>query len=185
MVQAAYQLLLEQGLETTTMQAVADRADVAVQTVYYTFKTKALLLAEVESYAVLGDRPSTEWRETTLAARLEAATTVEALIKAFVTADTEIKSRLAPFIAAVGPALPSDPESLDRRQRGRQEFFRLFIARLADLKRLRHGMTVDHALEILLAINSLPVFIELTTRRGWTTRQWQSWISYTIETQFY
>ena len=39
----------------TTMQAVADEAGVAVQTVYFTFGTKAKLLAAVERRAILGD----------------------------------------------------------------------------------------------------------------------------------
>lgn len=166
------------------MQDVADAAGVAVQTVYYTFSTKARLLAEVERFAVLGDRPSTEWRDTKPMVRLAAAPTAVELIKAFVAADTDIKSRLAPFVAAVGAALPSDPASVEQREHGRREFFGFFIDRLAGLGPLRAGMTKARALDILLAVNSLPTFIELTSRRGWTVRQWQNWLAYTIETQF-
>ena len=184
MVGAAYRLFLEYGYEATTMQQVADAAGVAVQTVYYTFKTKAQLLAEAESYAVLGDRPSSQWRETDPAARLRAATSTGQLIRRFVEMDADIKARLAPFVMAVGSALPADPATVAARERGREEFFGLFVNRLADLGRLRTGMTTQRALDILSAVNSLPAYIELTTRRGWTTQQWQSWLTSTIQTQF-
>ena len=184
MVQAAHRLFLADGYEATTMQDVADAAGVAVQTVYYTFKTKAQLLAQVESHAVLGDRPAAAWRTTPEAERLGAAASPDELVKLFVAMDTDIKSRLAPLVAAVGPALPADPDALERRERGRAEFFKQFVDGLARLTPLRSGMTNRRALDILLAVNSLPTFVELTARRGWTTRQWQNWLTHTIQTQF-
>jgi AcrR family transcriptional regulator len=182
-IETAYRLFLARGYDATTMQDVADAAGVAVQTVYYTFKTKAQLLANAESFAVLGDRPSTEWRDSKPAEQLQTATSHGDLVERFVAMDTDIKSRLAPFVSAVGSALPSDPDAVATRERGREEFFRSFVDRLAQLGSLRSGMTTRKALDILLAVDSLPAFIELTTRRGWTTRQWQTWLAYTIHTQ--
>jgi hypothetical protein len=49
---------------------------------------------------------------------------------------------------------------------------------------VRTGVTTRRALDILLAVGSLPTFIELTSRRGWTTGQWKNWLTYTIQTQF-
>ena len=46
MVKAAYDLFCEVGYLGTTMTALADRADVATPTIYYTFGTKAALLEE-------------------------------------------------------------------------------------------------------------------------------------------
>jgi AcrR family transcriptional regulator len=178
-VQAAHRLILEHGYEATTMQDVADAAGVAVQTVYYTFKTKAQLLTQVEAFAVMGDGG----RETTLAERINASPSVDDLLTAFVAMDTDIKARLAPFVAAAGPALPSDPQTVARREQGRAGFFKVFIDRLAELASLRAGLTDVRALEILLAVNSLPVYIELTQRRGWSNREWESWLTHTIRTQ--
>lgn len=183
MVKAAYLSFLEHGYDATTMQGVADAAGVAVQTVYYTFKTKAQLLAEAESFAVLGDRPADQWRETPALQRLRAASNSDELVKLFVAMDTDIKSRLAPFVAAVGAALPSGPDAVAGRARGREEFFKAFVDRLTQLGPLQAGMTARRALDILLAVDSLPTFIELTTHRGWTTRQWQAWLVRTIQTQ--
>ena len=44
MLDAAYDLFCEQGFRATTMDAIAQRAGVAVQTLYFTFHTKDALL---------------------------------------------------------------------------------------------------------------------------------------------
>ena len=58
MLDAAYDLFCELGYRATTMAAIADRAQVAVQTVYFTFHTKDALLQEVHNKTVLGDVPT-------------------------------------------------------------------------------------------------------------------------------
>jgi AcrR family transcriptional regulator len=50
--QAAYALFCERGYTGTTMADIAHTADVAVQTVYFTFHTKRALLSEAYAYAV-------------------------------------------------------------------------------------------------------------------------------------
>ena len=54
MVLAAYDHFCANGYLGTTISAVADRAGVAVPTVYYTFGTKAALLGESLGAAVVG-----------------------------------------------------------------------------------------------------------------------------------
>jgi len=58
MLDAAYDLFCEAGFRGTTMAAVAERAGVAVQTVYFTFHTKDALLQEVHDQTVLGRDPT-------------------------------------------------------------------------------------------------------------------------------
>jgi AcrR family transcriptional regulator len=54
MVKAAYKLFCSNGYLGTTINAVAKEAGVAVPTVYYTFGTKAALLAESMGAAIVG-----------------------------------------------------------------------------------------------------------------------------------
>src|SRR5918997_1673386 len=51
---AAYDAFCELGYRATTMALIAERAGVAVQTVYFTFRTKDALLQEVHDQTVLG-----------------------------------------------------------------------------------------------------------------------------------
>src|SRR6476659_2677468 len=54
-VKAAFALFCERGYTGTTMAHIADAAGVAVQTVYFTFHTKAAVLSRAYDFAVMGD----------------------------------------------------------------------------------------------------------------------------------
>src|SRR5881409_2180584 len=54
-VKAAYTLFCERGYAGTTIAQIAEAAGVAVQTVYFTFHTKAALLSRAYDFAVMGE----------------------------------------------------------------------------------------------------------------------------------
>jgi AcrR family transcriptional regulator len=174
---AAYRLLLAGGYEATTIQMVADAAGVAVQTVYFVFGTKARLLAEVENRVVLGDAPSEQWRERPWAVQAQQETDPRKLVAMFVEVDADIKSRISPFVSALGPAFPSDPTSVAARDRGRDEFFGFFVGRLDAIGALRGGMTTARAVDIIRVVNTTEAYADLTTRRGWTVADWKEWLT--------
>ena len=67
-LEAAYELFVEQGYGATTLQDVATRAGVAVQTIYFAFGNKPSLLKELVDVTIAGDdepistmRPSNSW----------------------------------------------------------------------------------------------------------------------------
>ena len=161
------------------MRLVAAEAGVAVQTVYFTFGTKADLLAAVEEHAVLGD-----WSRADFFARwaeqLRLETDARALTKSFVANDTAVKQRLAPLVHAIGRFLPADTANNERRDTGRDRFFRSYVERLLDLGALRTGLTPERALDIVNALNSLASFTELTRRRGWSADEWGAWMCETL-----
>ena len=176
-VDAAHRLFLSNGYEDTTIQAVADEAGVAVQTVYFRFGNKATLLAEVENRAVLGDAPSDQWRQQPWAVDLLAETDPRRIIERFVDANADIAERLAAFVAAAGPALPMDDESMRMRDKGGDDFFGAVVTRLADVGALRTDLPQDRALDIVRVLNRLENFADLTRRRGWTTGDWRQWMT--------
>lgn len=180
---AAHELFVACGYEDTTMQAIADRAGVAVQTVYFRFGTKAGLLAEVESRAVLGDAPREQWGDQPWARQMAAETDPRQLIELFVDVDTDIKGRLSPLVAALGAALPADPSSTADRERGRDAFFCALVDRLDALGLLRPGLTPSRALDIVRVVNTLEAYAELTARRGWSTSEWKAWLTDTLRSQ--
>ena len=55
MLDAAYELFCSDSYRPTTMETIAERAGVAVQTLYFTFHTKDELFQEVHDRTVLGD----------------------------------------------------------------------------------------------------------------------------------
>jgi hypothetical protein len=99
------------------------------------------------------------------------------LLAIFVEVDTDIKSRISPFVSALGPAFPSDPTSLAARDRGRDEFFGFVVGRLEAIGALRDGMTRMRAMDIIRVVNTTEAYADLTTRRGWTVTDWKGWLT--------
>ena len=184
MISEALRLFIERGYEGTRIEDIAQAAGVAVQTVYYTFGTKARLLAEVEPFVILGDRPDEEWADAPWVERLRRARSAHTLIEGFVDVDTEIKGRHAAFILALGPHRTDAGESPERQLHGRDAFFAFFVDRLQEVQPLRAGQTAQRAVDILVAVDSLENYIELTQHRGWSNAQWKRWLAETISTQF-
>ncbi len=174
---AAYRLFCAGGYEATTMQMVAAAAGVAVQTVYFVFGTKARLLTEVENRVVLGDAPSEQWHERPWVTRMQQEIDPRKLLELFIEVDTDIKSRISPFVVALGSALPSDPQSVAARDRGRDEFFGFVIDRLETLGALRDGVTPSRAMDVIRVINTTDAYADLTARRGWTVAEWKAWLT--------
>lgn len=180
---AAYRLFTEDGYEPTTMQAIADASGVAVQTVYFRFGTKAALLREVEARAVLGGGDVGDWRSQPWATRMAGETDPHPLIRQFVEVVGEIQSRLSPLLGALGAAGFLDAASRAERERESDEFFRAFVDRLDSLGGLRDGLDHRRALDIVLVLNKLECFAELTGRRGWSLEEWRAWMVETLAAQ--
>ena len=108
-VQAASELFVDDGYVATTIDAIAERAEVATQTVYYVFGTKADILTAVLEASIVGDLdpiPLAErgWVET-LGDVEDAATAVELLVAESV----QVLVRVAP-IYRVTQRAAADPD---------------------------------------------------------------------------
>src|SRR6266568_6961446 len=122
---SAYRLFTQQGYEATTVQAVADEAGVAVQTVYFTFHTKAALLMTIESRAVGGE--GQEWREQRQRELVEERDPRN-VVALWVAASASVLNRITAFVALLGANLQMDAESVERRAEGANGGFRwLFV----------------------------------------------------------
>jgi AcrR family transcriptional regulator len=183
MLDAALALFMEQGYDDTTIQQVATAAGVAVQTVYFTFGNKARLLSEVQDRVILGNAPSERWAEQPWAAELRSETDPMRLLDLFIEVDSQIKSRVSPFIARLGAALPNDSGQAAGRDARRDVFFGTVINRLHQLGALRSGLSRDRALDILRVVDSLEAYVELTERRGWSGQEWRAWLGHVLQAE--
>src|SRR5450755_1637491 len=104
MIEAAYRLFMRDGYDATTMQAVAEEAGVAVQTVYFTFRTKAGLLREVDTRAIPGGDQGLDWSQR-IYRQLAEERTATWLIAMWVTATAAVLKRITGFVAQVGAGL--------------------------------------------------------------------------------
>src|SRR5690348_4871069 len=100
-IAAAYDRFCANGYAGTTMADVAAAADVAVQTVYFTYHTKADLLAGAYEYAVLGADDPRPPDQQPWYAEAAAAQDIESAVRAIAAGTTEITARATPLESVV------------------------------------------------------------------------------------
>jgi AcrR family transcriptional regulator len=184
MVEAGYTLICDRGYPATTVADVADRAGVAVQTVYFTFGSKPGLLREVFQFAVLGDHRlvgpgEREWFQT-----MTEATDLRSAVRIAVDAMATIITRVAPLTPAV-QMLADDPDvaawsmhSEDLRRDG----YRRVVQVLADKAPLREGLTTEDATTVLLTWLGPDDYRTMVLIHGWSDEKWKTWLVPTIAT---
>ena len=181
MVRAASEIFAAEGYTGTTIAAVADRAGVAVPTVYYTFGTKTALLGEVLGAAIIGiDR----WREPPAEPfelaellpvhgwwedLLTAATSREAL-DVFVGQGTDVLRRVGPLMPALhGASGDTEGQELLRvSEERRVDTYREVLRRVAETPGgLRDGLDLETATDIVVVLFS-PETYQGLLGRGWS-----------------
>ena len=177
MLDAAYELFCADGYRATTMDAIAERAGVAVQTLYFTFHTKDELFQEVHERTVLGDDgippPMQPWyREAVGAADVRDA--VHAIAHGLST----ISRRVAPMIPAFH-AVQGDPAGAvwERSQQLRYDGMADLLAALTKQQRLRRGVTKQQAVDILWVLVGPELYRTFVIDRGWSEKQYEAWVA--------
>ncbi len=185
MVSAAYDLFGEDGFRATTMEAIAARAGVAVQTLYFTFHTKDELLQAVLDWTVMGDDPTPPPMQPWHLAAMAEADGRRAL-ELFVAGLVTIEARVAPMLP-VFHAVSADPAGAVYRhgEELRRSGFVELVDALATKTPLRKGMTRRRAVDLLFVLAGPESYRSFVIEAGWTERQWVSWVSATLVRDFF
>ena len=176
MLDSAYRLFSQHGYEATTMQAVADDAGVAVQTVYFTFHTKGGLLTAIETRAAGGGEEGHDWRERQHRALLEERD-ARKVVAMWVAGSAVVMKRITAFVELLGANLQMDSESVERRTRERDRWFQLLIDRLVALNTLKPELTPSRSLDIARGLARLETYQEMTQHWGWSDQEWIEWMT--------
>ena len=175
---AAYELFVERGFTGTRMADVAERASVAVQTVYFTFHTKAELLEACDGRAVLGDDdPLPPQEQPFWHAMIDASTGPEA-VRHFVEGVAAIETRAA-RLKQVMSAATHDPDVmalLARSEELRRAGFREAVEHFATYG-LRDGLDIERATDILLTVGDSSVYCTLVHDYGWPHEAYVEWLA--------
>jgi AcrR family transcriptional regulator len=180
MREAALRLFREQGYAATPMQAIADEAGVAVQTLYFTFGTKRALLSEILDIAIAGDEePVATLDRPHVQALLDDPDPV-AQLRGQARVTRTVYERLAPALEVVRGAATADPDLAalwERSIQQRATVMERFIAALAAKTALRDGMDQTTAVDIALALQSPELIMFLTGQRGWSPEKYEQWLA--------
>jgi len=175
-IDAAYRLFSRHGYEATPLQAGAPEAGGAAQTVHFTFHTKAGLLAAIEMRAIEGGEEGTDWYELRHLELMEERDPRK-LVAQWVAASAVVLERITRFVALLGASIQMDPESVERRERGRDRWFRLLIDRLVALGALKAERLPSRSFDVVRALVRVEAYQDLTQRWGWTEQEWIDWVT--------
>ena len=175
MLDGAYELFCSDGYRTTTMEAIAERAGVAVQTLYFTFHTKDELFQAVHERTVLGDENLPPRMQPWYLAAV-AAEDIRDAVRHICRGVLSISRRVAPMIPAFH-AVAGDPSGKvwERSQQMRHDGMLDVVAALAKKTPLRKNVTKDHAADVLYLLFGPDLYWTMVLGRGWTERQLANW----------
>ncbi|MCI2420739.1 TetR/AcrR family transcriptional regulator [Saccharopolyspora sp. K220] len=186
MLQAAGELFVEHGYAATPLQDIADRAGVAVQTIYFTFRNKRTLLKEVVDTAIAGDdEPIATMDRSWFRAALDAET-AEAQLRAHVAGVRHIMERVATISEMLRIAAAADPEIADLWQRDADPRYTVQAAAakvLVTKPGVRGDLAAEHAADVLFGLLSPELYLLLVRDRGWSPEQWEQWAFDTLRAQ--
>ena len=175
---AALELFTGQGYAATPMAAIAERAGVALDTVYASVGRKPQLARLLIEAAISGSSQAVPAEERDYVRAIQAAPDAGTKIAIYASAMRMIAGRLAPVLGIVQQAAPAEPElaALWREIAERRAAnMRRFVADLAAVAPLR--VDLDEAADIVWATNAPELYQLLAGQRGWSPERYEHFLA--------
>jgi AcrR family transcriptional regulator len=172
-VDAAAHLFIADGYGATTLEQIAARAGVAVQTVYFHFGNKRTVLKEAVDVAAVGDDEQVALLERPWLEEVRAEADPRRVVALWAAHGRQIYERVGPIMRVVRDAAVTDPDMAVQwatNEAQRAVAFRMLATMLEERDGLRRP--VDEAVDVLCALHGPEVYGVLTDR-GWTPEQWE------------
>ncbi len=176
-VTAAAELFVADGYHATTLEDVAARAGVAVQTVYFHFGNKRSVLKEAVDVAAVGDDQSVPMLDRPWLEEARAETDPRAVITLWMGYGAGILTRIGPIMRVVRDAAATDPEMAEQwttNQTQTAAAFAVLAEQLHALDALR--VPIEEATDILCALSGIDLYLVLADR-GWTPQRWERFVA--------
>jgi AcrR family transcriptional regulator len=175
---AARQLFTERGYAATPMTAIADRAGVALDTVYASVGRKPELARLLVETAISGTDHAIPAEQREYVRAIQAAPDAKTKIALYAAAITAIAPRMALVLAISQQAARDEPELARlwaQVAERRAANMRLFVADLATAAPLR--LDPDQAADIVWATNSAEMYQLLVGQRGWSPQRYERFLT--------
>lgn len=177
-LRAARDEFIENGFHGATIAAIAKRAGVAAQTVYFVFHTKPDLIEAVIDDAVRGPHalPPTQ---TPWWSAMRAEPDAAESLRIFIRGSAEVFERASAVSEVLRAAALTNEELHERRaheEAGRRAVFRDAIRVVARKAQLGDGLTRAAATDIFMTMFSPTVYRLLRDERGWDQKRVIDWM---------
>ena len=175
---AARELFTKRGYTATSMTAIAERAGVALDTVYASAGRKPELARLLIETAISGTDQAIPAGQRDYVQAIQAAPDADTKIAIYAAAVAAIAPRLAPVLAIIQQAARDEPELaalwIQIAER-RAANMRLFVADLAAAAPLR--LDLDEAADIVWATNATELYQLLARQRGWSPQRYEHFLA--------
>jgi AcrR family transcriptional regulator len=178
-VEAATTLFAGRGYVATTMESIAEQADVAVETVYSRFRTKANLLDAILEPAIVGVTDGRDLFDLPPIAQIRECPDQRTQVRMLASFSRGILQRSAVAHRILRSAAASDPAAADLQRadaKRRGDAQRLYIDMLAANGPLRDGLSPDDAAATYSALSNPNTYALLVDERNWTTDKFEQWL---------
>ena len=175
---AARQLFTERGYAATPMTAIADRAGVALDTIYASVGRKPELARLLIETAISGTDQAIPAEQRDYVRAIQAAPDAGTKIAIYAAAVAAIAPRLALVLAIIQQAARDEPELArlwDQIAERRAANMRRFVADLAAVHPLR--LDPGQAADIVWATNATELYQLLVGQRGWTPQRYERFLA--------
>jgi AcrR family transcriptional regulator len=179
-IEAARLVFLKRGYAGATMREIANAAGAALDTVYAAVGKKPTLFRLLVEKAISGRDEAVPAEERDYVRALQLEPDAARKLRIYAAAIRAIHLRLAPLFQVLQAAAPSEREleALWREiSQRRAANMRLLAENLVATGRLRTGLSVDAAADILWSMNSPEFYLLFVDQRGWSPGAFESWLA--------
>jgi AcrR family transcriptional regulator len=183
---AAGELFVAQGYGSTTIQQIADRADVAWQTVYSVFGTKAAILSELFDVTVAGDDQPIPVAERPFVRQIAEARHPQDKARILAAHFRQTAARSADINGVIEVAATTDPDIAALWDTLMNQLIRgmtMAVTALHEQNALRADLSITQAADRLWWYAGPWTYRGLVTRRGWSLDEFENWLTETLYTQ--
>jgi AcrR family transcriptional regulator len=176
---AARHRFLAHGYAATTMAVIAADAGVSVETIYKVFGNKPGVLRALFDVAVGGDEQTIPAHDRDVLDNLWVELDPEKKLRLYGEVLGRSAARIQPVQRLAREAAASDPAAAEVYEAIRNERLASmvgFAEFLRDSGKLRTGVTVDEARDVLWTYNSAELWELLVIKRGWEPDRYGRWI---------
>jgi len=177
-LEAARDLFTERGYTATPMTAIAERAGVALDTVYASAGRKPELARLLIETAISGTDQAIPAEQRDYVRAIQAAPDAETKIARYAAAVTAIAPRLVVVLAIIQQAAHAEPDLAalwDQIAERRAANMRRFVADLATVTPLR--LDPGDAADIVWATNATELYQLLVGQRGWSPQRYERFLA--------
>ena len=175
---AARELFAERGYAATPMTAIANRAGVALDTVYAAVGRKPELARLLIETAISGTDHAMPAGQRDYVRAIQDAPDADTKIAIYAAAITAIAPRMTLVLGIIQQAAADEPELAalwTEIAERRAANMRLFVADLAAVAPLR--LDPDQAADIVWATNAAELYQLLVGQRGWTPQRYERFLT--------